>query len=323
MHLDRRQLLARAATIVAGAALPRSLRGQGPVYPERKLPFHVAVINDEISQDLDRACFVAAREFGLHYIEIRSLWDKNITELDEQQIVEARRIVDKYGLKVTDIASPLFKTEFPGGKLEPGVSVDQFGAKYTFDRQHEVLERSLHLARAFSTTRIRCFDFVRLADPKPFLPEIREHLRKASETLAKDNLVLLLENEHTCNTATGPESAATLAAVKNANFMLNWDPGNAAAAGDTPYPNGYDLLPKDRIGHCHCKDVVRDAKGKPSWAAVGSGIIDWRGQIQALVKQKFHYALSLETHWRGAGTPEESTRQSMAGLQKILASVSA
>jgi L-ribulose-5-phosphate 3-epimerase len=104
--------------------------------------------------------------------------------------------------------------------------------------------------------------------------------------------------------------------------MLNWDPGNAAASGEIPYPNGYDLLPKNRIGHCHCKDEVRDANGKSEWAAVGSGTIDWKGQLQALVKQDFHYTLSLETHWRGAGTPEASTRASMAGLQKILAEIS-
>ena len=42
--------------------------------------------------------------------------------------------------------------------------------------------------------------------------------------------------------------------------MLNWDPGNAAAAGEIPYPDGYNLLPKDRIGHCHCKDVVKKGR---------------------------------------------------------------
>jgi hypothetical protein len=41
------------------------------------------------------------------------------------------------------------------------------------------------------------------------------------------------------------------------------------------------------------------------------------------VRQKFSGTLSLETHWRGAGSAEASTRQSMAGLQKILAEVSA
>jgi len=101
--------------------------------------------------------------------------------------------------------------------------------------------------------------------------------------------------------------------------MLNWDPGNAAALGSTPYPDGYKMLPKDRIGHCHCKDVVRKPDRKYDWAPVGAGIIDWAGQFQVLQSDGFHYAVSLETHWRGAGSPEASTRISMDGLKKTLA----
>jgi L-ribulose-5-phosphate 3-epimerase len=37
-----------------------------------------------------------------------------------------------------------------------------------------------------------------------------------------------------------------------------------------------------------------------------------------LQRDGFHYALSLETHWQGAGTPEASTRVSMEGLRKTL-----
>jgi L-ribulose-5-phosphate 3-epimerase len=43
------------------------------------------------------------------------------------------------------------------------------------------------------------------------------------------------------------------------------------------------------------------------------------GQLRALREDGFHYALSLETHWRGAGTPEASSRISMADLKKALA----
>lgn len=323
MVVPRRKFLAGASAMAAYAAAPNVLRGQSPMYPTRHLPFHVAVINDEISQDFERSCHVAAVEFGLHYIEVRGMWGKNIVNLDDKELAEARRILAKYKLTVTDIASPLFKVEFPGAKAVPDVHVDQFGAKYSFDRQHEVLDLSVHVAKSLGTSRIRGFDFLRIADPKPFLPEIHEHLRKASDVLAKENMIFLLENEPSCNTATGVEAARTMAAVQNANFMLNWDPGNAAAVGEVAYPNGYDPLPKNRIGHCHCKDVVKGPDGKFEWAAVGTGIVDWKGQIEALVRQKFSGTLSLETHWRGAGTPEESTRQSMAGLQKILTEVSA
>ena len=94
--------------------------------------------------------------------------------------------------------------------------------------------------------------------------------------------------------------------------------GNASERGEVPYPDGYNLLPKDRIGHCHCKDSVKKPDGKYAWAAMGSGMIDWVGQFKALKRDGYSYAVSLETHWRGAGTPEESTRQSWAGMKKEL-----
>jgi len=106
-----------------------------------------------------------------------------------------------------------------------------------------------------------------------------------------------------CNTATGEEAAAVLKAIPNKNFMLNWDPGNAAAIGSKPYPTGYELLPKDRVGHCHCKDVVSKPDHKYDWAPVGGGMVDWVGQLQALQRDGFRYGLSLETHWRGQGRP--------------------
>jgi sugar phosphate isomerase/epimerase len=181
------------------------------------------------------------------------------------------------------------------------------------------LEKCIELTKTFNTDRIRCFDFWRLDDPRPYRAAINAKLQTAAERCAKDGVILVLENEMSCNTATGEEAEAVLRAIPNKNFMLNWDPGNAAALGSTPYPNGYDLLPKDRIGHCHCKDVVPKADHKYDWAPVGGGVVDWVGQLKALQRDGFHFGLSLETHWRGAGTPEASTRASMDGLKKALA----
>src|SRR5438445_3849547 len=81
---------------------------------ESNSPFRVAVINDEISQDFGHVCEVVARDFGMRWIELRSMWKKNIVSLDEKEVAEARRIVEKNHLKVTDIASPLFKVDWPG-----------------------------------------------------------------------------------------------------------------------------------------------------------------------------------------------------------------
>lgn len=308
MELSRRKFLAgtAAATMFAGLA-----RAAGTC------PFRVAVINDEISQDFDHACFVAAHDFGLQWIELRGMWNKNIVNLDEKQVAEAQRILKKYELKVTDIASPLFKADWPGAPKSKVSENGSFGANFTLEQQDEVLERAIAMAKAFGTDRVRCFDFWRLEDQAPYRAAINEKLVDAAAKAEKKGIILVLENESACNTATGAEAAKVLDAVKSPSLMLNWDPGNAAATGEIAYPDGYNLLPKDRIGHCHCKDAIKKGN-RYDWAPMGSGLIDWAGQFKALKRDGYHFAVSLETHWRGAGTPEASSRQSWAGMKKLL-----
>jgi sugar phosphate isomerase/epimerase len=282
-------------------------------------PFRLAVINDEITQDFEKACQIVSGEFGLRWIELRSMWNKNVTELTTKEVEDAQKILIEHKLQVTDIASPLFKTDWPGAPLSPqSEKRDQFHANFDANAQEKLLERCISLAKSFNTDRIRCFDFWRLDDQKPYRAPINAKLQQATQRCAKDKLILLLENEMSCNTATGEESAALLKAIPDKNFMLNWDPGNAAALAGTPYSTGYPMLPKDRIGHCHCKDVQLKPDHKYGWAPVGSGMVDWVGQLQALHRDGFHYGLSLETHWDGGGTPEKSSRISMDGLKKAL-----
>ncbi len=309
---SRRTFLSGATLAAMGCAMPQTLRAT-----VASSPFRVAVINDEISQDFERACQIASG-FGMKWIELRGMWNKNILDLDDKQVTESLRLLKKYDLRVTDIASPLFKVDFPGApKSRFSPKHDEFNAHFGSAQQQAVLDKCIEMAKKFSTDRVRCFDFWRLDDPKPYRAEINETLRKAAEKLGKQGLILVLENEMSCNTGTGKEAAEVLAAVQTPSFMLNWDPGNAATLGEVPYPNGYDLLPRNRIGHCHCKDVVKNGD-KYEWAAMGKGIIDWVGQFKALKKAGYHYAVSLETHWRGAGTPEESTKQSWAGMKEEL-----
>jgi sugar phosphate isomerase/epimerase len=280
-------------------------------------PFRVAVINDEISQDFGRACEVASREFGMEWIELRGMWNKNIVNLDSKEVAEARRILEKYRLRVTNIASPLFKVDWKGAPRSKFSQHGDFYADFTFDQQDEVLERGIELAKIFQTDRVRCFDFWRLDDQAPYRAAINEKLLDGANKAGKKGITLLLENDSALNTATGAEAAKVLNAVKSSHLMLNWDPGNAAASGDKPYPDGYNLLPKDRIGHCHCKDTVKN-RNDYNWAPMGAGIIDWVGQFKALKQDGYHYAVSLETHWAGGGTPEKSSRQSWSGMKELL-----
>jgi sugar phosphate isomerase/epimerase len=313
-QISRRRFAAGAAATAAMLGSPLRSFAAGS-------KFQIGVISDEISQDFDHACYVIAKEFGLRYVELREVWGKNLQAISDDQIAEAKKIVAKYGLHVTDISSPLYKVDFPGAPhSQYGSKADLHGAdEASFKQQDEVLERSLSLAKQFGTNKVRCFDFWRIDDVKPYRAAINDVLQKAAEKAEKQNVLLALENEFACNTATGRESAATLAGVASRNLALNWDPGNAVMRGEfDAFPNGWDVIPKDRIHHCHVKNAVKDAGGKVVWSPVDVGYVDWTAQFAALKKIGYANAVNLETHWRGDSTPEAASRRSWEGMKKDL-----
>jgi sugar phosphate isomerase/epimerase len=285
-----------------------------------KTGFKVAVITDEISMDLDHACSVATKDFGVEWVELRGMWNKNIMSLTDAEIAEAQKILAKYKLRVTDIASPLFKVDWPGAPTSQySPKTDTFKADFTFKQQDDVLQKCIALAKQFKTDKVRGFDFWRLDDQTPYRAAIDAKLNDAAKTLGAQGLMFVLENEYECNTATARESVRTLAQVPSPHFVLNWDPANAVMRGELDaFPVGWGLLPKNRIRHCHVKNAAKDANGKVQWAPVGTGYIDWTAQFKALEKMGYRDAVSLETHWKGGSGPEASTRASWAGMKTAL-----
>jgi sugar phosphate isomerase/epimerase len=308
----RRTFLATAVCAAATLAASRIAHAQA------HSPFKLSVITDEVSSDFDHACSVAANDFGLQWVELRTLWGKNVTDLKSDDITRAQAILAKYNLGVTDLASPLFKVDWPGApRSKFSAQNDSFAATADFKKQDEVLVACIELAKQFKTDKIRCFDFWRLDDPAPYRAAIDDKLRAAAAAVRKQSIALVLENEFECNTVTAAESVRLLAAVPS--LSLNWDPANAVMHGELDaFPAGFALLPKDRIQHCHCKNAVRNASGKIEWSPVDIGLIDWPAQFRALKSIGYRNAVSLETHWRGAGTPEASSRISWAGMKKAL-----
>src|SRR5207302_6486020 len=208
--ISRRSFLAGLGAVAGTVRIPAARAANA-----HKSPFRIAVINDEIGQDFGRACEIASQKFGMKWIELRGMWNKNVLDLDAHEIAESQRLLKRYNLRVTDIASPLFKVDWPGvPKSKFSAKQDQFNAHFGFDQQDQVLDKSIELAKAFGTDRVRCFDFWRLDDPKPYRAEMNEKLRRAAEKAGKHGITLALENEAACNTGTGKEAAEVLAAVQ-------------------------------------------------------------------------------------------------------------
>ncbi len=230
MSFSSRRSFLGSAGLAAAVCVTKPLFGLAVNPPS---PFKIAVINNEISEDFDHACSVAANDFGMQWMELREMWKKNICDLSDAQLAEAEKILAKYKLRVTDIASPLFKVDWPGAprsKFSP--KRDAFNADFDYKQQEEVLQRCIALCKRFKTDKIRCFDFWRIDDVTPYRKDINDRLRQAAEICGKQGLLLVIENEPACNTATGREAVKTLAAVPSPHFALNWDPANAVEHGE-------------------------------------------------------------------------------------------
>ena len=256
--------------------------------PDSSSPFRISVINDEISQDFGRACEVASREFGMGWMELRGMWKKNIVNLDEKQVAEAQphsREIPTEGDRHRQ--SPIQGRLAGRSKIQSQRERRVSARTSPWKQQDEVLDRAMEMAKSFQTDRVRCFDFWRLEDQAPYRAAINDKLRDAAAKAEKKGIILVLENESACNTATGAEAAKVLDAVKTQTFMLNWDPGNAAAAGEIPFPMATIFCPRTASAIATAK--ISSRRARIDWAPMGGGLIDWAGQFKALEARRLPF----------------------------------
>ncbi|HYL73791.1 MAG TPA: sugar phosphate isomerase/epimerase family protein [Bryobacteraceae bacterium] len=263
-----------------------------------KIP--IAAITDEFSPDLDIA-LTAMREIGMTAAELRVIDGRNIMDLSADELDRTADTLTARGFKVVSIASPVFKCSLPNSPpIDSRFQQDVFAAKHTYDDQPSLADHAFDIAEKFGARIIRVFSFWRTVDPSACFDPIVSELHKLAVKAAARNLIIGLENEHACNIATAQETSRVLQAVQHPNLKVVWDPANAYVAGENPFPDGYRLLSPDRIVHVHAKDCHLDGH-TPVWGPLGTRNIDWKGQIAALLKDRYSGYLSLETHWPGPG----------------------
>src|SRR5215203_5402111 len=261
--------------------------------------FRIAAITDEFSPDDLDAALAGMAAVGMTGAELRVVRGRNMIDLGDEEVDGIRAEVEARGLEIVSLASPLLKCVLPDAPpLDSRVQHDVFGSPHTFEDQPALTRRAFAIAERLGVRIIRVFSYWRTADPEKCFPRLRDALLVLADQAAARDMIVGLENEHACNVGTAGEAAAFLATVDHPALQLLWDPANASILGETPFPDGYDLLPKHRIVHVHAKDcVVEDHK--PIWGAVGEMGIDWRGQIEALRRDGYGGWISLETHWAG------------------------
>jgi sugar phosphate isomerase/epimerase len=282
--------------------------------------FRLGIINDEVSYDLEEALRFL-RSYKLGWIELRELWQEDyyITALSKKELRRVKDLLEKYQMKVSVIATYLYKCTLPGSQL--GITPKRNYYKYS--QQNDVLKRAIEIAHFLDCHFLRVFSFWRTRHPQAVYRQVVDHLQRAIELSQKAGVRVLLENESNCNVGTGAELKRIAAEIPSEFFGINWDPGNAFALNEVPYPDGYQQLPADRIFHCHLKDIrARTGGQEHPWLPIGKGNIDFLGQLRALDKAGYQGTLSLETHYiPPGGTAEDGSHESMKGLLEVIAKV--
>jgi len=260
--------------------------------------FPIAAITDEFSFDLD-AALDAMATVGMTGVELRLIGDRNIIDFSDEEIADVRRKVERRGMHVLSIASPVLKCVLPDAPpIDERFQQDVFGSAYTIDDQPRLSKRAFEIAEMTGAKIIRVFSYWRTTAPEQCVDRIVEALKDLADRARGRGLVIGLENEHACNAGTGAEAGRVLAALDHPALKSIWDPANAFILGETPFPDGYSKLPPSRIAHVHAKDCVVNGH-KPTWGPLGEMGVDWRGQLAALNRDGYRGAISLETHWRG------------------------
>lgn len=273
---------------------------------EPKIP--IAAITDEFSPSLAEAIPVLT-EIGMRAAELRVIDGKNILDLSEDELRRAKEILDRAGLPVISIASPLLKCILPNGPgLDSRFQRDVFASKHTFEDQPKLAAQAFQVAKFFGARIVRVFSYWRTVKPETCQEAIVRALDDLARAASKEDIVIGLENEHACNIATAAETARILQFLPHPNLQIVWDPANALVAGEEPFPAGYSLLPKTRIAHVHAKDCHMEGE-QPVWGPLGTRHVQWKEQIAALLADRYHGFISLETHWPGPnGNKLEASR---------------
>ena len=263
--------------------------------------FRIAAITDEFSPADPARALTQMASIGMTGAELRVIYGKNIMDLNDGEMASLRDLLQAHKMEVISIASPILKCVLPNAPdIDTRFQQDIFNSKHTFEDQPELAERAFRIAKFFGARIIRVFSYWRTVDPDKCFNDVCTALSDLAIKAAKEDLIIGIENEHACNIATAAESARLLHAVQHPNLQLVWDPANALCSGESPYPGGYALLPKNRIAHVHVKDCHMEDH-KPIWGPVGTRSVDWKGQIAALETDEYKGWLSLETHWPGPG----------------------
>jgi len=241
----------------------------------------LAIVSDEISPDFRKAAEYGI-EWGINDYEIRSLLTGRVPYVASDEINMVLEVAKKYNLTISAVSPGLFKISL----------LDEEQLKLQIE---DNIYESFRLADRLGTRNVIIFGFRRYPkEPQSDYIQVVHILGRMAALAEKYGFQLLLKNEPNFWADTGVNTAKILDDIDSKNLKANWDPANAAAAGEIPYPYGF-LAIRKHIRYTHAKDFRSDGAGKSEYVVIGEGEVDWAGQCRAMMHGIHVTHIAIET----------------------------
>ena len=220
--------------------------------------------------------FEALNRLNIKYFEPRGIDGTNISKITDEQLTELKAKMDKYGIKVSSIGSPIGK-----------VNIED-----DFEEHFELYKRVVYIAKTLESKYIRMFSFYTKEgdwnDEKR--AEVFRCLKIMIEYAKENDIVLLHENEKDIYGDIVDRCADLMDNLYCDNFKAVFDPANfVQSAQDTKY--AYEKLNK-YVEYMHIKDSRADGRVVPS--GMGEGNVEY--VLKNLFNNGFNGFVSLEPH---------------------------
>lgn len=242
----------------------------------------IGFVTDELAENLQEALQIGDA-WGVSDYELRMVNGRRVPEVEEAALQQLEAWLGRGDRRITALSPGLFKKpisdpDYSGGDVE----------------LHEALPATFALARRLACSMVIVFGFRKAAEEgAAHKQQVIDTLRTVAAQAKREKIVVAVENEPGFWCDSGHRTAELLAAVDSPWLRANWDPANAIGTHEVPYPDGYRAL-KPWIANVHVKDSVKGTLVE--CVPVGEGLVDWPGQLHALVAARIVPHITIETH---------------------------
>ncbi len=236
----------------------------------------ISGFSDEIDPSI-AVQFPVLNKLDISYFEPRGINGKNISELNDEEVLALKAQMDAFGIKASSIGSPI-------GKI---------WMHDDFEPHLELLRQVIRTAKLLDCRYIRMFSFYPSSDgwTENARKEVFRRLKAMIALAQQEDVVLLHENEKDIYGDTVERCQEIMSTLGCDHFRFVFDPANFVQCGEDT-KHAYEVL-HPYIAYMHIKDAVA-ADGRVTPAGKGDGNVGYI--LTQLFAKGYDGFLSLEPH---------------------------